>query len=73
MISSDLHAILIKVAAFGEFVLHSFVCQVTGELSDVPSFLVTLFTLFLLSRKVPCWLSDVWHGDRRDRIWISEG
>lgn len=23
--------------------------------------------------EVPCWLSGVWHEDRRDRIWISEG
>ncbi|KAI3367608.1 hypothetical protein L3Q82_026454 [Scortum barcoo] len=30
MISSDLHAILIKVAAFGEFVPHSFVSQAAG-------------------------------------------
>lgn len=36
MISSDLHAILIKVAAFGEFVSHSFVSQAADKKSDVP-------------------------------------
>lgn len=49
MISSDLHAILIKVAAFGEFASHSFVSQAAAEQSHVPSLLVTLFTLFTFS------------------------
>lgn len=46
MISCDLHAILIKVAAFGEFEPHSFVSWAAGEQSDAPSLLATLFTLF---------------------------
>lgn len=59
MISSDLHAILIKVAAFGEFVSHSFVSLAAGEQSDIPFFssfpatlFLTYFFTFLLSLEV---------------------
>lgn len=60
MISSDLHAILIKVAAFGEFLFHFFVSVAPGEQSDV-----------FLPAAAPFRSNSVRQRNRKDRIWIN--